>query len=82
MNNLLSEYINIYNEMKENNNICIPLCAAETYISKFVKQPLISDFEGKYYFFEGNKISELKDLISSACKELFDAKYTNSDSLT
>lgn len=82
MNNLLSEYINIYNEMKENNNICIPLCAAETYISKFVKQPLISDFEGKYYFFEGNKISELKELISSACKELFDAKYTNSDSLT
>ena len=57
MNNLLNEYIKIYNEMKKNNENCIPLCAAETHISKFVKQPLISDFEGKYYFFEKNKES-------------------------
>lgn len=82
MNNLLNEYIKIYNEMKKNNENCIPLCAAETHISKFVKQPLVSDFEGKYYFFEGNKIYELKNLISSACEQLFHAKYTNSDSLT
>lgn len=82
MNKLLNEYIKIYNEMKKNNENCIPLCAAETHISKFVKQPLISDFEGKYYFFERNNISELKKLIGSACEQLFHAKYTNSDSLT
>lgn len=36
--------------MNINNKNCIPLCAAETYISEFVKQPLNSEFEGKYYF--------------------------------
>lgn len=50
MNKLLKEYIDIYEEMKLNVRNCIPLCAAETYISEFVKQPLNSEFEGKYYF--------------------------------
>lgn len=82
MNTLLREYIDLYNEMKENDKNCIPLCAAETYISKFVKQPLNSKFEGKYYFFEQNKITELKSLVSSACNQLFNAKYANAESLT
>ena len=62
MNILLEKYIDLYNEMKKNDKNCIPLCAAETYISEFVKQPLNSEFEGKYYFFKNNKIEELKDL--------------------
>lgn len=40
MNILLEKYIDLYNEMKKNDKNCIPLCAAETYISEFVKQPL------------------------------------------
>lgn len=82
MNPLLEEYMKLYNEMKNNNKNCIPLCAAETYISKFVKQPLNSEFEGKYYFFERNKIEELKALISSACNQLFHSKYANAESLS
>lgn len=82
MNTLLEEYVKLYNEMKNNNRNCIPLCAAETYISEFVKQPLNSEFEGKYYFFERNKIEELKALISSACNQLFHSKYANAESLS
>ena len=67
MNILLEEYIKLYNEIKNNVKDSIPLCAAETYISEFVKQPLNSEFEGKYYFFERNKITELKELIAFAC---------------
>ena len=68
--------------MKNNNTNCIPLCAAETYISEFVKQPLNSEFEGKYYFFESNKIEELKSLVTSACNQLFHSKYANAESLS
>lgn len=82
MNTLLEKYIKLYNEMKRNNNNCIPLCAAETYISDFVKQPLNSEFEGKYYFFEGNKIEELKSLITLACNQLFHSTYANAESLS
>ncbi|MBN2920134.1 MAG: hypothetical protein JTJ28_11080 [Lactobacillus sp.] len=82
MNILLEEYIKLYNEMKNNVKDSIPLCAAETYISEFVKQPLNSEFEGKYYFFERNKITELKELIAFACNQLFHSKYTNAESLS
>ena len=82
MDSLLRKYINIYNNMKENNKNCIPLCAAETYISDFAKQPLNSEFEGKYYFFKKNNISELKELITSACYQLFQSKYANAESLS
>lgn len=82
MNSLLKDYIKLYNEMKNNNTNCIPLCAAETYISEFVKQPLNSEFEGKYYFFESNKIEELKSLVTSACNQLFHSKYANAESLS
>lgn len=82
MNTLLKEYISLYKEMKNNDKNCIPLCAAQTYISEFVKQPLNSEFEGKYYFFEGNKITDLKALITSACNQLFHSKYANAESLS
>ena len=62
MDALLKEYINLYKKMKYNDRNCIPLCAAETYISEFVKQPLNSAFEGKYYFFEGTKKSHNRSL--------------------
>ena len=68
--------------MKLNVRNCIPLCAAETYISEFVKQPLNLEFEGKYYFFDNNKIEELKSLISLACNQLFHSKYANAESLS
>ena len=51
MNSLLKDYIKLYNEMKNNNTNCIPLCAAETYISEFVKQPLNSEL--RFHVFQG-----------------------------
>ena len=91
MNSILRSYIELNNELNENEKTKIPLCAAETYISEFCKQPLISEFEGKYSFVGKNQsnsfiggeyIVQLNELLSEECKKLFNAEYTNADTLT
>lgn len=44
----LDQFKEIYKEFCEFNQSKVPLCAAETYVSEFVKQALSSDYEGKY----------------------------------
>lgn len=91
INKILEEYIKLNKELNINENNKIPLCAAETYISDFCKQPLLSKFEGKYSFTDsdgqntfvgGEYVSHLNKLLSEECKLLFGANYTNADSLT
>ena len=90
MDKTLEKYYDIYKRMKDFDENKIPLCAAETHISNFCRMPLISDFEGKYSFSSsgrnsfigGEFVEELKELISQECKILFDAEYTNAESLT
>ena len=91
MNNLLKQYIQLYKKLIDNENSKIPLCAAETYISSFCKQPLDSLFEGKYSFVDelgndtfigGEYVFELNLLLKQACKNIFNANFANADTLT
>ena len=45
---IYNEYVGLLEELKRFNFTKIPLCAAETYCSPFVKTALCSDFEVKY----------------------------------
>jgi glycine hydroxymethyltransferase len=91
MNKIYEEYLNLCKEFEISDKNTIPLCAAENYISSFVKQPLISNFEGRYScvnndgsnsFLEGKYIEKLKLLLQKQCNFLFNSKYTNADTLT
>lgn len=90
MHSILKQYYQLYNELLINEKEQIPLCAAETYLSDFVKQPLNSIFEGKYSchdlsgnaFIEGKYIDKLNQLLKEMCKKLFNAKYSNADTIT
>lgn len=91
MNEILKEYIKLSNELKENDEKMIPLCAAQTHISNFCKQPLLSNFEGKYSFVDndlqnsfvdGKYVEELNRLLTEECHHLFNASYINADTLT
>lgn len=92
-NEVYNEYLKLTKEYSEFNKRKIPLCAAETYVSDFVKSGLTSEFEGKYCM--GNKnydenndfigshyIHSLFDLISKECKKLFGAKYADARTLS
>ena len=85
MNEILEEYKQLCKEMNEFERNKIPLCAAETYIS------LISNFEGKYSFVDvngnnafigGTYVFRLNELLKKECQLLFNAKYTNADTVT
>lgn len=91
INTILEKYIKLNKELIENEKNKIPLCAAQTYISDFCKQPLLSEFEGKYSFTDKNEkhifvggeyVSRLNELLSEECKILFNANYTNADTFT
>lgn len=71
----------------------IPLCAAETYVSPFVRQAYDSVFDGKYSmnnigwhqeddFIGSVYINELFCLVSSACKKYFGAEYADARTLS
>lgn len=89
----LEELKNIYEEYKSFDRTKIPLCAAENFVSKFVKQGLISEYEGKYIsgFIDRDKD---KDFIGSdflekillyanrLAKEIFHSKYNDFRTLT
>lgn len=71
----------------------IPLCAAENYVSPFVKQALTSILEGKYVMgsdrdtdnneFIGSKyLRKIYKLITEECAALFGSKYSDARTLT
>lgn len=91
MNKIFEEYQKLCNDLNEFEANKIPLCAAETYISDFSKQALISNFEGKYSFVDENGansfiggiyVQRLNELLKKECNLLFQAKYTNADTIT
>ena len=91
MSEILEEYKQLCRELNEFEKNKIPLCAAETYISDFSKQALISNFEGKYSFVDtngnnafigGTYVFRLNELLKKECQLLFNAKYTNADTVT
>lgn len=89
----LSELKAIYSEMQEFDNNKIPLCAAETYVSDFVKQGLSSIFEGKYIQgykqrdissdnIGSEKILPIMNLVESICRNIYGATYVDARTLT
>lgn len=71
----------------------IPLCAAENFVSPFVKQGLVSCYEGKYVsgyinrdvekdFIGSDYLERIMFLANDLAKELFHAKYNDFRSLT
>lgn len=91
MYEILDEYKELYKELIDYEINLIPLCAAENYVSDFVMQPLNSLYEGKYscknsdgsnMFVEGKYIDKLNVLLQKTCKKVFNAEYSNADTLT
>lgn len=94
----------MYSELEELNDInkhfrdfqkkTIPLCAAETVISDFVKEPLAQDFQERYImgsaydfsmsdnFIGADLLLPYYKMISELGQELFHAKYTDARTLT
>lgn len=90
---LYQKYLKISSDLHNFTQNKIPLCAAETYVSDFVKSPLSSEFEGKYCM--GNRsydpssdfigsiyIHQLFELLSETCKEIFNAKFSDARTLS
>ena len=94
MNNYyLDKLKKIYDEYEEFNNKKIPLCAAETYMSDYVRQGMSSIFEGKYIQgyktriidkdnIGSNKIYPLLALVEELCTEIYGATYVDSRTLS
>ena len=83
----------LYKEYKTFDQTKIPLCAAENYTSPFVKQGLISNYEGKYIsgyikrdrekdFIGSDYLEKILLLSNDMAGELFHAKYNDFRSLT
>ena len=65
MINIYQKYLSLLAELECYNQDKIPLCAAETYVSPFVKNALKSDFEGKYCM-QNKNYEEIKDLMEQS----------------
>lgn len=89
----LEKFKKIWSEFMDFNKRKIPLCAAENYTSKFVRQALSSQYEGKYIqgYLEriidkdnigSDELYKLLSLTNELCEELFNAKYADSRTLS
>lgn len=90
----LEELKNINKHFRDFQKKTIPLCAAETVISDFVKEPLAQDFQERYImgsaydfsmsdnFIGADLLLPYYKMISELGKELFHAKYTDARTLT
>lgn len=90
---ILAELKSIYDEYKCFDSKKIPLCAAETYVSSFVKQGLISKYEGKYIsgylerdvnkdFIGSDYLEQILIFANKLSQKLFGAKYNDFRCLT
>lgn len=92
-NDVYEKYLDLLRELNEFNKDKIPLCAAETYSSDFVKSALSSDFEGKYCmqhlnfvpendFIGSEYVHRLYDLLTEQCKRAFNSQYADARTLS
>ena len=90
----MEELKNIIISFNSDQDITLPLCAAENVMSDFCKIPLNSNFQERYimgsenqFKMDGNFIGSeyllpFYERISLECKELYQAKYTDARTLT
>lgn len=87
------KFLDIYERTRNFEKTKIPLCAAETFVSDFVKKVLSTEFEGRYCMnnlnynedndFIGSKpINDLFRLLEYECNKLFGAKYADARTLS
>jgi len=87
------EFYGIYKPIIEFEQNCLPLCAAESEISDFVRKPLSSFVQEKYIlgsilghsknnFIGSEKLFKIYTLLTDLCKELFSCKYADGRTLT
>lgn len=87
------KFSHIYDPIVEFEHKCLPLCAAETAISDFVRAPLSSFVQEKYIlgsitkytennFIGSNNLFEIYGLLMELCKELFHCSYADGRTLT
>lgn len=92
-NTNFKKYKELYDRFNTFNRTKIPLCAAENYVSEFVKSALNSTWNGKYSlsnndfssssdFIGGNYVHELVAITVNQCNKIFSAKYSNPKTLT
>ena len=90
---ILREFKKLYAEYREFDRKKIPLCAAETFVSPFVKQALSSEFEGKYVmgsefnrvegdFIGSDYLRKVYVLVGEQCRRMFGTKYVDARPLT
>lgn len=93
MSEIYEEYLKLLYELKEYDANKIPLCAAETYCSPFVKSALTSEFEGKYCmrhldydmasdFVGSGYVNRLYELLTRQCAKMFRCKYADARTLS
>lgn len=87
------KFSKIYEPILEFDHNCLPLCAAESEISDFVRKPLSSFIQEKYIlggivehsknnFVGSEELHEIYLLLLELCKELFHCKYADGRTLT
>lgn len=90
---IYNEYLRLLAELEEYNATKIPLCAAETFCSPFVKSALNSEFEGKYCmhhlsydmpndFVGSHYVHKLYNLLARQCKKMFNCAYADARPLS
>lgn len=86
-------FSDIYEPILQFEDKSLPLCAAETSLSDFVRYPLLSSIQEKYIlgsiikyteqnFIGSRSLFEIYDLLKELCKELFHCTYADGRTLT
>ncbi len=90
----IQELVNLSDSFKTYYDKTLPLCAAENVMSDFSKMPLSMGFQERYIvgnsysftekdnFIGSTYLLPFYNMISDQCRQLFDAKYTDSRTLT
>ncbi len=87
------KFSNIYEPILHFENKSLPLCAAETSLSDFVRYPLMASVQEKYIlgsiinyteqnFIGSRSLFEIYGLLNELCKELFHCTYADGRTLT
>lgn len=93
INEFYKKFYEIYTPILDFHNNSIPLCAAETVISNFVKMPLMSFVQEKYIlggimeysktnFVGSNNLYKIYYMLSDICKTIFKCNYADGRTLS
>lgn len=90
---IYEEYLRLVEELSRFEQTKVPLCAAETYTSPFVRSALGAAFEGKYCmqnlgyraeedFIGSEYVHRLYGLLARQCRKMFQSEYADARTLS